>query len=240
MRCCVRTCQHVAVPSPPYIPSLFCARSHVSLSFSLPSRLHAPHPLFTYIHHTNTPQDLIKVNIDKNDKVDAFVSECRESEGREAFKEMLATEAAAAAAAASAATAAAEEGPLPVAANKDAPSADGDEDAGGAEPEGVAGEEGENANPVPWPPVKEEGVEWKEYLEEYRGKCLASGIIVKRDPASKGVACTSVQLPAYWATTQVACLCVCVCVCVCACVCLCYTGGQSCCLYLCAAACALG
>ena len=88
-------------------------------------------------------EELIKVNTDKYDAIDAFVGECRESEGREAFNEKLAQEAAAKEAAAAAAAAAA--GPVSAEPSEEAPPSE-------AEPEGGAGEEGEEQEP--WPPLK--------------------------------------------------------------------------------------
>lgn len=69
-------------------------------------------------------------------------------------------------------------GPVSAEPSQDAPASEGD-----AEPAGGEGEEGEqdgSAEADPWPPVKGEEQTWEEYLGEYRTKCPAAEMIVKR------------------------------------------------------------
>ncbi len=134
-----------------------------------------------------TSENLIKPNVDKYAAMDAFIAECRESGGREAFKQMLAKEAAAS-------------GPVSAEASQEAPAS---EPAGG----GGDGEEGAQA-PEPWPPVKTEEQTWGEYLSEYRTseKLKAGPILVKRDPGDPSKedmwwytpSGTIVQPPEFW------------------------------------------
>ena len=134
-----------------------------------------------------TSENLIQPNVDKYEAMDAFIAECRENGGREAFKQMLAKEAAAS-------------GPVSAEASQEAPAS---EPAGG----GVDGEEGAQA-PEPWPPVKTEEQTWGEYLSEYRTseKLKAGQILVKRDPARNGMPCQIVQPPEFWIQQEQVCV----------------------------------
>ena len=168
-----------------------------------------------------TSEELVKRNQDKYEAIDAFVAECRENAGREAFKEALAKETAAS-------------GPVSAEPSQEAPPSDD------AEPAGGEGEAEEEAAPEPWPPVKTEEQSWEEYLSEYRTneRLKPAPILIKRDPARGDLPSTTVQPPEFWTQQEevcclscVVCVCAraraCVCVCVCVlCVCVCMVLGR--------------
>ena len=109
-------------------------------------------------------------------------------DGRDAFVKDLAKKAKAAS------------GPVSAEASQDSESAPAEE--GDAEPAGGEGEEGEGAEKEPWPPTKDEEQTWDDYLQEYRKKCPAAEMIVKRDPVRQGQASQAVQPSEFWSAQE--------------------------------------
>eukprot|EP00293_Proteomonas_sulcata_P015307 CAMPEP_0184308826 /NCGR_PEP_ID=MMETSP1049-20130417/17166_1 /TAXON_ID=77928 /ORGANISM="Proteomonas sulcata, Strain CCMP704" /LENGTH=386 /DNA_ID=CAMNT_0026621581 /DNA_START=1 /DNA_END=1161 /DNA_ORIENTATION=+ len=117
-------------------------------------------PFWTFrLFSTNEDTEWVQPSTQKDEKIDEFVGECRENEGREAFVASLAP-------------------PEPQAATEGEEAPEGSGPAG----EGEETEGGEEAEKPVWPPPREEEESWADYFERYRGLCKPAEPIVKQDP----------------------------------------------------------